>query len=198
MSSVVIVSSWQGRDSAVCTRICNICTYPLSPKLLSRPGCRISLSRVPCAPQFRSVQLLSCVRLFATLWTAAHLASLSFTVSWSLLKFMPIELVMLSNHLILCCPLLFCLQSFLESGSFPMSWLFALGGQSFEASVSASVLPMNAQDWFPLKLTNWAPCSPGNSRQSSPASQHKSINSSVLSLFYGPTLISMHDYWKKS
>ena len=51
-------------------------------------------------------QLLSCVRLFATLWTAAHQASLSFTISQSLLIFMPIESVMLSNHLILSCPLL--------------------------------------------------------------------------------------------
>ena len=53
-----------------------------------------------------SVQSLSCVRLFATPWTAAHQASLSITNSWSLLKLMSIESVMLSNHLILCCPLL--------------------------------------------------------------------------------------------
>ena len=61
------------------------------------------------------VQSLSCVRLFATLWTAAHLASLSFTVSWSLLKFMPIELVMLSNHLILCRLLLLLSSIFIRS-----------------------------------------------------------------------------------
>ena len=53
-----------------------------------------------------SVQSLSCVQLFATPWTAAHQASLSITNSQSLLKLMPIELVMPSNHLILCCPLL--------------------------------------------------------------------------------------------
>ena len=53
-----------------------------------------------------ALQLLSCVRLFVTLWTSAHQASLSFTISWSLLKLMSIELVMPSNHLILCCPLL--------------------------------------------------------------------------------------------
>ena len=53
-----------------------------------------------------SVQLLSCVRLFATPWTAAHQASLSIIKSWSLLKLISIELVMPSNHLILCCPLL--------------------------------------------------------------------------------------------
>ena len=56
--------------------------------------------------QFRSVQLLSCVQLFATPWTTAHQASLSFTNSWSLLKLMSIESVMPPNHLILCCPLL--------------------------------------------------------------------------------------------
>ena len=57
-------------------------------------------------PGKHSVQQLSCVRLFATPWTAAHQASLSITNSWSLLKLMSIELVTLSNHLILCCPLL--------------------------------------------------------------------------------------------
>ena len=61
-----------------------------------------------------SVQSLSCVRLFATPWTTAHQASLSITNSWSLLKLMSIELVMPSNHLILCCPLLF-LPSFFPS-----------------------------------------------------------------------------------
>ena len=55
---------------------------------------------------FVVVQLLSCVQLFATPWTAACQASLSFTISWSLLKLMFIELMMPSNHLILCCPLL--------------------------------------------------------------------------------------------
>ena len=57
-------------------------------------------------PQFSSVQLLSCVRLFATPWTAAHQTSLSITNSWSSPKLMSIESVMPSNHLILCCPLL--------------------------------------------------------------------------------------------
>ena len=76
----------------------------------------------------------------ATPWTAAHQAPLSFTISQSLLKLMSTELVMLSNHLILFCPLLLCLQSFLPSGSFPMGWLFAPGGQSIGASASASVV----------------------------------------------------------
>ena len=57
-----------------------------------------------------------------------------------------------SNHLILCCPLLLMPQSFPASVSFPMSWLFASGGQSIRASASAPVLPMNIQSWFPLGL----------------------------------------------
>ena len=104
-----------------------------------------------------SVQSLSLVWLFATPWTEARLASLSITTSQSLLKHMSIELVMPSNHLILCrCPpFSSCLQSFPASGSFPMRQFFASGGQSIGASASASVLSMNIQDWFPLGLTSW-------------------------------------------
>ena len=90
---------------------------------------------------------------FATPWTAAHRASLSFTISWSLLRLMSIESMMPSNHLILCHPFSSCLQSFIASGSFLMSQLFTSGGQSIGASTSSSVLPMNIQDWFPLWLT---------------------------------------------
>ena len=95
------------------------------------------------------VQLLSCVWLFATPWTAKCQASLSFTISWSLLKLMFIESVIVSSHLILCSPLL--LPSIFPSiRTFPVS-LFTLGGQSIGAS--ASVLPMNIQGWFPLGWT---------------------------------------------
>ena len=97
--------------------------------------------------------MLSRVRLFVIPWTLAHQASLSFTISQSLLKLMSIESVMPSIHLILCCPLLSCPQSFPASGSFPVSQLFASGGQSTEAEASASVLPMSIQGWFPLGLT---------------------------------------------
>ena len=89
-----------------------------------------------------------------------------------------------------------CLQSFQASGSFPMSQFFASGGQSIRASVSASVLPMNIRDWFPLQLTVWFPCCPRNSQESFPTPQFKSINSSGLSFLYSPTLTSIHDYWK--
>ena len=100
---------------------------------------------------FSSVQLLSHVRLFATLWTAAHQASLCITSSLSLLRLMSIELVMPSN-ISSCCPFS-CLQSFPASGSFPVSQLFASGGQSIGASASASILPINIQDWFPSGWT---------------------------------------------
>ena len=88
-----------------------------------------------------------------------------------------------------------CPQSFPASGSYPVSWLFASDGQSVGASASTSVLPTNIQGWFPLGLTGWSPCSPRDSQKSSPAPHFKSINSSAFS-FYGPTLISIHDYWK--
>ena len=71
-----------------------------------------------------SIQSLSRVQFFVTPWTAAHQASLPITNSRSLLKLMSIQLVIPSNHLILCHPLLLCLQSFPASGSFPVSWLF--------------------------------------------------------------------------
>ena len=102
---------------------------------------------------FSSVQSLSHVRLFATPWTAARQASLSSTNSHRLLKLMYIKLVMSSNHLILCHPLLLLINFFLASGSFLMSQLLISGGQSIVASASASVLPMNIQGWFPLGLT---------------------------------------------
>ena len=73
--------------------------------------------------------------------------------SRSLLRFMSVELVMLSNQLILATPFSFCLQSLPASESFPMSWLFTSGGQIIGASASAPVLPMNIQGWFPLGLT---------------------------------------------
>ena len=91
------------------------------------------------------VQLLSHVQLFLTPRTAIPQASLSFSISLSLLKLMSIESGMPSNLLILCFPFS-CPQSFPASGSFPVSQLFASGGQSFGASTSASVPPMNIQD----------------------------------------------------
>ena len=99
-----------------------------------------------------SVQSLSRVWLLVTPWIRACQASLSITNSWSLLKHMPIESVMPSSHLILCHPLLLLPSA---SGSFPMSQLFPWGGQSSGVSASASVLPMNTQDWSPSGRTGW-------------------------------------------
>ena len=95
------------------------------------------------------IQSPSWVWLFVNPWTAARQASLSFTISQ--LKLMSIELVMPSNHLILVTPFSSCPKSFPVSESFPVSQLFKSGGQSIEAS--ASVLPMNIQGRFPLRLT---------------------------------------------
>ena len=91
-------------------------------------------------------QLLNCVRLFVTPWTVAHQASPSITNSQSLLRFMSVELVMPSNHLILCHPLLLLPSIFPGIRSFPVSQFFASGGLSIGASASASVLPMNILD----------------------------------------------------
>ena len=89
-----------------------------------------------------------------------------------------------------------CPQSFPATGSFSMSQLLTSGSQSIGVSASAAVFTINIQCWFSLGLTGWFPCCPRDSQESSPAPQFESINSSVLSLFYGPTLTSIHDYWK--
>ena len=101
--------------------------------------------------EFVVVKLLSHVWLFATLWTAAHQAPLPFTISWCLLRFMCIELVILSISSS-AIPISSCPQSFPASGSFPMSQLFTSGGYRTRASASASVLPVNIQGWF---LSGW-------------------------------------------
>ena len=139
-------------------------------------------------------QLLSRVWLFATPWTVARQASLSFTISWSLLKLMPLVLVMLSNHLILCCPLLLLLSIFPSIRDFsnelafhvkwPKYWSF-----SFSISPSSEYSGMISfrMDWFDLLAG-----SKGLS-ESPPAPQFKSISFLVLNLLYGPVLISVHD-----
>ena len=117
-----------------------------------------------------AVYVLSCVWLFVTLWTVAHQASLSFTISQSLLKLMSIELMVPSNDLVLCWSLLLLSSIFSSiSGSFPMSQLFASGGSSIGALASASVL------------------------------QHHSSKASILrcsAFFYCPAFTSIHDFWK--
>ena len=123
-----------------------------------------------------------------------------FPVLHYLLQFAQIHVQRVSDaisHLILCHPFSSYLQSFPASGSFPMSQLFASGGQSIGALASASVLPMNIQSRFHLGLTGLiSMLSKGLSRVFPSTPQFKSINSLVLSLLYGPNLISIHDYWK--
>ena len=130
----------------------------------------VTLNNSNCCP-------LSHVWLFVTPWTAACQASLSSSISLSLLKLMSIELVMPPNHLILCHTLFSCPQSFPALGSFPVSWLLASGGQSI--GTSASVFPMNIQCWFPLGWTDWISLQSKGLSES--LLQHYNLKASVLS-----------------
>ena len=89
------------------------------------------------------------------------------------------------------------LCSFPASGAFQMSQFFVSGGQSIGVSASASVFPMNIQDWFPLGWIGWIflLCKGCSRVFSTP--QFKETNSSALSFLYSSTLTSMHGYWKK-
>ena len=144
--------------------------------------------------QFSSVQF-SCSFMSdsATPWTAAHLASLSITSSWSLLKLMSIESVMPSNHLILCCPLLL-LPSILPSIRVfsNESALHIRGPKHWSFSFNISFY----SDWSPLGWSGWISCCPRESQESSPSPHFKSNNSLTLSFLYSPTLTSIHDHWK--
>ena len=146
--------------------------------------------------QFSSLQSLSHVWLFVTQWITARQVSVSITNSQSSLKLTCVESVMPSSHLILCRPLLLLpLLMLPASGSFPMSQLFAWGGQSIGVSALASVLPMNTQDWSPLGWTSWISLqSKGFSRVFNTTVQKHQF--SALSFLHSPTLTSIHDYWK--
>ena len=130
---------------------------------------------------------------FATSWSAAYQASLSFTISHSWLKLMSIESVMLSNHLILCHPLLLLFSIFPSIRVFPSEstlhirwpkyWSF-----SISPSNEYSVLISFRIDWFNLFAVQ------GTLKSLSPATKFERISFSGLSLLYGPTLISVHDY----
>ena len=141
----------------------------------------------------QSVQSPSHVRLFVTLWIAAHQASMSMNNSWSLLKLISIELVMPSNHLILCCPLLlpsifpsirvFSDKSVLQV-RWPKYWSFSITPSSeYSRLISLRIY------WFDLLAVQ-------RTFKSSPIPQFTSINSLALSFLYSPTLTSIHDYWK--
>ena len=124
-----------------------------------------------------------------------HQASLSITNSRSLLKLISITSVMPFNHLILCCPL-FLLPLICPSiRVFSMSQLFPSSVQSIGVSDSTSVLPMNIQDWFLLRLTGLISLQSKGLSRVFFNSTVQSINSSALSFLYSPTLTSVHDYW---
>ena len=155
-------------------------------------------SVVCAAGWISSVQSLSHVQLFTTPWTAACQASPSIANFRSLLKLMSTELVMPSGHLILCRPLLL-LQSFPDQGLF--KWVSSLHQV---AEVLEFQLQHQPFQWiFRTDLLYdglvGSPCKESlarDSQESSPTPQFKSINSSVLSFLYSPTLTSIHDYWK--
>ena len=104
------------------------------------------------------VPSLSCVHLFVTLWTAAHQASLFFTISWRLLKLMPIELVMPTNHLVLCHLLLLLPSIFSSIRVFSKESALHVRWPKYWSFSFISVLPVNSQGWFPLGLTDWFHC----------------------------------------
>ena len=149
-----------------------------------------------CQSVSQSVQSLSRVWLFATPWISACQALLSITSSRSLLKLMPIESVMPSSYLILCCPLLLLpplppsIKVFSNESTLHMRW------QSTRVSASASVLPVNTQDWSPSGWTGWI------SLQSKGLSTVFSNTTVQKHQFFGtqlsfsPTLTSIHDHWR--
>ena len=130
-------------------------------------------------------------------WTAACQDSLSITNSQSLLKLISVELVMPSNHLILCHPLLLLpsifpsIEVFSNESALRIRWSKYW---SFRLSIRSSSEYLGRisfrMDWV------WSPCSPRDSQESSPRPQFKSISSLACSFFYSPNLTSIHDYWK--
>ena len=150
----------------------SLCLVPLT-----CPVCFHNISLGVASAVCDPVQSLSRVRLFATPWKAAHQASLSITNTRSLLKSMSIELVMPSNHLILCRPLLLMPPIPPSIRVFSNESVLHIRCLSTRASVSASVLPVNIQDWFPLGLTNWISL---QSKGHSSLLQHHSSKASVL------------------
>ena len=140
------------------------------------------------------VQSLSLVQLFVTVWTAAHQASLSFTISQSLLKLMSIELVKPFNHLILCYPLLLLPSILPNMRVFCNESALHIRGSKYW---SFSILLMNIQGSFPLELTGLIfLLSKRLSRvfSSTTIQKHRFF---ALSLLYRPILTCVHDYWKK-
>ena len=136
----------------------------------------------------------SVVWLLATLWTAARQASLSFTISWSLLRLMSIELLMPSNHVILCRPRLL-LPSVFSQHQGLFQWVGSLHQVVKYWSFTFSFSPSNEYSGLIPFRVDWLD-HPRDFQESSPTPQFKSINSLALSLLYGLVFTSVHDYWK--
>ena len=142
------------------------------------------------------VQSPSSVLLFVTPLTAACRASLSFTTSRSLLKLMSIESMMPANHLILCHLLVLLPSISQHQGLF--TWVSYLHQVAKVLELQLQHLSFQSSfrtDFLQEGLVR-SPCSPRDSQESSPTPQFKSINSSVLCLFYDSTLTSILEYWK--
>ena len=142
-------------------------------------------------------QSLSRVQLFVTPWTIARQGSLSITNSRACSNSCPSSLwyhPTISSSVVLFSS---CSQSYPASGSFPMNQFFTSGDQRIEFSASASVLPVNMQDWFLLEWTGWI-ClqSKGLSSVFSNTTVQKHQFRRMLGFLYGPVLTSIHDYWK--
>ena len=143
-----------------------------------------------------SVQFSSVAQSCLTLWNPMNRSTWGFPVHHQLPESTQThvhESVMPSNYLFLCRPLLLKPSIFPSIRVFQMSQLFASRGQSIGVSASTSILPMNTQDWPPLGWTDWISLqSKGLPRVFS--CKLKTINSSVLSFLYSPTLTSIQDY----
>ena len=131
----------------------------------------------------------------ATPWTPAGQASLSYTISRSLLRLMFIKSMMPSNHLILCRPFLLLPLIFPSIRVFSNELAHHIKWPKYR---SFSISPSNAYSWLTSFRIDWfdLPAVQGTPQESSPTSQFKNINSLVLRLFYAPTLISIYDYKK--
>ena len=146
--------------------------------------------------QFSSVQSPSHVWLFVTPRITACQASLSITNSRSLLKLMSIESVTLSNHLILCNPLLLLPSIFPSIRVFSNESALRIRWPKYW-SFSFNISPFNEHPGLiSLGWTGWISLSPRDAQESSPMPQYKSTSSLVLSFLYSPTLTSIYDYWK--
>ena len=143
-----------------------------------------------------SVQLFSHVWLFVIPRTAAHQATCPSPTPRAYSNSRPSSWWCHPTILSSVVPFSPCLQSFPGSESFQISQFFASGSQSIGVLASASVLPMNIQDWFPLGWTGWISLqSKGSSRVFSNTTV-QSINFLVFSFLYSPTLTSIHDHRK--